>query len=383
MRISDILHSKDVQKSGITEPEKDKEIAMKIRSSRTILSRTQSETSVPTQLISSERKPVSTHLYPAISAITIYGNLVQQARNFLSGLSKDPVQFPDLEEICEVIERISEGIESQPARFLELVKRSTPDDYLPGEIANVTILSIALSHQLNWSMETQRAVGMGAFLHNAGMTFYRLSHPQSTPPSPEEEQSLRKLPQKSLEILGTFLASFAPEPKKIVENIILQSQERISGQGYPHELKGDQISKEAQVVGLCNTYESITHPYPHRRQKLPHEALKYLIELCGETFDGSLVKALWETLSLFPPGSFVHLNTGEIAKVTNINKKLPAKPIVKVIVSSAGEKVRKEKIIDLSQTSSVTIEKSIDECTLHLSDRRLLLELRAQRWWLK
>ena len=180
-----------------------------------------------------------------------------------------------------------------------------------------------------------------------------------------------------------FLHFLNPESRTAIEKIILQNHERISGQGYPNKLKGPEISQEAQMVGLCHTYESLSHPRPYRPRRLSHETLRYLIELSGETFDSGLLKKLWETLSLFPPGSFVKLNNGTVAKVLEIRQDQPLKPMVRAMVTAQGQRVREENVIDLSRESKIAIEGAVDECALKVADPALHLELKAQKWWME
>jgi len=329
-----------------------------------------------TKLSETRRMP-----HARIRPTEIYSNLTRIARSFLEGISQEPVKYPDLEEICEAIEWIMEGLEFQPSRLLEFVERSTPEDYLPGHTANVTVLSTALAQQMGWPKERQRILALGALLHDAGMVAHRSIYSKPAELNCEEKEAIMSSPQKGAEALNDFFEAIAPKPREVVRGIVLQSKERISGNGFPNKLPAEQILVESQIVGLCSTYEALTHPRPFRGRKLPHDTLRQMIELSGESFDGGLIKTLWETLTLFPPGSFVKLNTGETAKVIDLNKTLPTRPIVKVVISANEEKVKEEKIIDLSKTPSVLIEGAVDECSLKLTDKRLLLELRAQKWW--
>lgn len=324
--------------------------------------------------------PVKSHA--AIHATKIYTNLIFQARKILTGFSQSNVQLPDLEEICEAVHNAIVAMQDQPAKLLELADRSTPEDYLPGHLTNVALFSIAMSQDLQWSEEMQAALGVGAMLHDVGMVYHRPTYSKPFPLKAEERQALRRIPEDGIHLLDDFLKKLSPNFKTVVHNVILQFQERVSGQGFPKGLKDDEISKEAQIVGLCDAYESISHERPYRERKLPHATLRYMLELSGEMFDGELIKALWETLSLFPPGSFVKLNTGEIGKIVGTNKKLPTRPVVKIIASPEGKRAAAERIIDLAQVPGVTIEKAVDECALELADKKLMLELRAQKWWM-
>lgn len=379
MRISELLAAQRLEQS---------------RSLRTPLSQDDSQPQdapMPaTPATQTARTPPLTHLrapgtsFPpqtGIRSAEIYTALVRNARALVKGLAQPAVKYPDLEDLCEALEWTMEGLETQPARLLEYVERSTPDDYLPGHSANVTILSIALAQKMGLSKDQTRIVGMGAFLHDAGLVAYQSVYQQSTQLSEADKQAMRQYPVKSVELLKGFLDALQPEHQATITRIILQAKERISGDGYPNHLRGEQICQEAQIVGLCDTYESITHPRAYRGRRLPHETLRKLIELSGEAFDGALIKKLWETLSLFPPGSFVRLNTGEIGRVADINRNLPTRPVVRILLNAAGSRVKEERTVDLSKASGLVVEKAVDECSLKMADRRLLLELRAQKWW--
>jgi len=317
-------------------------------------------------------------------APNVYAQLIHLSEDILSGLSATPMKLPDLEALCEGIGSVIESLEQDSSPLLELTERSTPDDHLPGHIANVTILSIALSQEMNWVKDVQRSVGLGAMLHDVGLVFHRTPISDSQALDENQINSLRHLPKDALESLKKFLESLAPASRNVVTNILLQSQKRILRRGTPQPTNLPETPIEAQVVGLCDSYEAISHPRPHRKRKIAHESLRYLIELAGQEFDGILLKKLWSTLTLFPPGSFVQLNTGEIARVVKINKTLPTRPIIKVVATSAkGDRISSDKIIDLAQMPGIAIEKAVDECSLELSDLRLLLELRAQKWWVQ
>ena len=369
MRLSELYKFKEFQKNKGSEPQKPKESAYAKPPPPETLKPAQ-EPAPQIDLDAADARPQE-----------IYSDLIRLTRGLLSGLARQPVRMPDLEAICEVMDKVIEALERNPFPLLELSGRSTLEDYLPGHIANVTLLSLFLAQELQWSKEVRRAVGVGAFLHDAGMGFLRPPYNDSRLPSFEENKRTAPLSQECLKILNDFLSSLAAPSKTIIETIVMQTQERISGKGHPKGLQGDQISKEAQLVGICDAFEALSHPRPYQGARIPHDALRHMIGLSGESFDSQLIKKLWESLTLFPPGSFIRLNTGETAKILRINKSVPTRPLVAVIASAGGQRVDGEKILDLSRAPDIVIEKALDECSLKLEDPRLALELRAQKWW--
>ncbi len=288
----------------------------------------------------------------------VYGMAVREARALVTGLAAKPLRLPDLEAVCESVEAIIGALESSPSAILAFVERSTPEDFLPGHLTNSTILSLALAQKMGLAKDLQRALGVGAFLHDSAEN------------------------QEDFMILKAFLHTLNAESRSVIENILIQTHERISGNG-PKGLKSADISQEAQIIGLCHEFESQSHPRPDRARRLSHEVLRALIEQAGLNFDGQILKKLWETLSLFPPGSYVKLSSGEIARVVELHADDPIKPTVQIVAGPRGERIKEERILDLAQERGLSIEGAADECSVKLQDPSLHLELKAQKWWME
>lgn len=291
----------------------------------------------------------------------IYGMIVRQARALSAGLAANPARPVDADTLSEAVEAVISSLEESPSKLLIFIERSTADDYLHGHLANVCILCLATAQKMGMPKDARRAIGVGALIHDAAGT--------------------NMTPQERMNRLKDFLSPLEPASRKVIENIVLQFQERISGKG-PRSLLAPDISQEAQLAGLCHDYETQSHPGTDHARRLSHDVLRALIEQAGESYDGQLLKKLWETLSLFPPGSFVRLSTGEMAKVIEIQDADPIRPRVQIMTDIFGGRVRDEQIIDLAQTSKSSIESAVDECSGKVKDPALQLELKAQKWWM-
>ncbi len=65
--------------------------------------------------------------------------------------------------------------------------------------------------------------------------------------------------------------------------------ERIDGKGYPGMLEGSEVPVEAQIIGLCETYDALTNDRPYRRALPRTEAYEILQGLAGNRFDPYLL----------------------------------------------------------------------------------------------
>ncbi|MCK9906375.1 HD domain-containing protein, partial [Frankia sp. Cpl3] len=91
-------------------------------------------------------------------------------------------------------------------------------------------------------------------------------------------------------------------------HIALQHHERLDGSGYPQGLKGKQIHEYAQIVAICDVYDSLTTARPWRRRYMPQDALEYLMGSGGHLFEHHLIEAFRNHIAVFPIGSGVVLN---------------------------------------------------------------------------
>ena len=69
-----------------------------------------------------------------------------------------------------------------------------------------------------------------------------------------------------------------------------------------------------------------------------------------------MLKALIESISLYPIGTYVQLNSGEIGMVTRIHPRLPLRPIVNIEMDIQGSEVPPRQV-DLKAQPNLTVEK--------------------------
>ena len=142
-----------------------------------------------------------------------------------------------------------------------------------------------------------------------------------------------------------------------VITVIEQGYERIDGSGYPKGLKGEQIDESAQVIGLVDVYEALTHPRPYRKKYSSLEALKIIVK--SNLFNPKLTKLFLERVGVYPRGFLVELNTKEVAQVIKQNPRMPSSPVVRVVVDLEGKKTQKTRVVDLADGTQVFITKSL------------------------
>ena len=78
---------------------------------------------------------------------------------------------------------------------------------------------------------------------------------------------------------------------------IHEHHERLDGSGYPHGLKGDQISLIGRIVAVADVYDALTSNRPYRTASSKAEALEYIHASTGSHFDSHIVDAFLNVMN--------------------------------------------------------------------------------------
>ena len=230
-------------------------------------------------------------------------------------------------------------------------------DYLAFHQARVGVLAMTIGASVGYDRQRQVQLGMAGSLIDVGLWqlpegLLRRLDALST----DEQTQYRSHPRLSVELIRRW----SPPRQGIVE-AVLHHHEREQGQGFPQGLHGTAVSPDAKVLGLIDTYTGLTMPPPPRPRLRPHEAIREIVRSKHEAFPSQLVKALLSEISVFPPGTLVRLNTGEVGQVTAVNRHHPLRPRVEIVADGKGQRLVSPKSTDLAEAPFLYITGAVAE----------------------
>lgn len=318
--------------------------------------------------------------YSEISAEEVYSKGIK----FLRVLFKDLIVKKNdvsINELTEVVKNIIQLILDNNEKILLYTYYSTVDSYVYAHSLNVAIYSCLIAATKKLDIKEIEEVVLCALLHDIGMA--RILDFINTPRKlfPQEFEEVKKHSEYARVEMSKL--NLPTELKNKITNIIIQVHERVDGSGYPLHLSSEDIDLYARIISIADVYEALSHPRPYRERILPHEAIVTLVKHAQSELDTSLVKIFVERMSLFPVGSYVKLNTGEIGRVIGTNPSLPVRPKVKIILTAEGNPSKKEEIVNLAENTKIAIVEPVDETKIDIKDKKFLLQIKAQRWWVK
>jgi HD-GYP domain-containing protein (c-di-GMP phosphodiesterase class II) len=284
----------------------------------------------------------------------VYMEILEFGGEVLEKAEKDlPISGSELEErVRKLVDYVIAG----EKLFLEFVFTDTEKENEARHIVNTMILSLEVGLELGYNKSRLFELALGALLHDIGIIKYSALTRAEKRLSMAEYEEIKKHPIHGLEVLKR-IENISQEVIRVVH----EHHERLDGSGYPRGIDNGHIHENAMIVGIVDMFEAMTHHRPYREKMSAHDALKELINMGASVVEPRYVEALVHRIGLYPIGSWVELSTGEIAKVIEINKKFPLRPIVSVVYAKGGNKLDEVKQIDISKQPVIFIRKVLQD----------------------
>lgn len=122
----------------------------------------------------------------------------------------------------------------------------------------------------------------------------------------------------------------------------------MDGSGYPRGIEGAAIPLLARIAGLVDTYDAMITARPYAKARTSHEATQELLDCKDSKFQGALVEQFVQAIGLFPTGTMVELNTGEVAIVVTQNSARRLKPELVIVLDAEKNRLDATRVVDLA-----------------------------------
>lgn len=132
-----------------------------------------------------------------------------------------------------------------------------------------------------------------------------------------------------------------------VRDMVMTHHERFDGSGYPDGLAGTAIPLAGRMAAIIDAYHAMSTPRPYRAAVSQHVAIRQIYAGRDTEFQGELVEQFQACLGVYPTGSLVELNTGEVAIVMVQNQARRLQPRVAILTRVDKTQLDEFLIVDL------------------------------------
>ncbi|MGZ8231510.1 MAG: HD-GYP domain-containing protein [Burkholderiales bacterium] len=235
----------------------------------------------------------------------------------------------EAEKLTAAVASMTESMQRNPDAILLLNRLHEKSSYELGRALDSSVLMIAFGRFLQFAKDRLEVLGLAGMLLDVGKV--RVPDEvlnKSGMLTPDEYQVMKEHVTHSLELVRGSNGRLPPG----IDEIIMQHHERQDGSGYPRGLKGSEISIEGSIAAIVDSFSALTSARAFAEPRSPSSALNLLHTMRGKCFHEALVEQFIQCVGIYPVGSAIELNTGEIGIVITQNLVRRLQPRVMVIL---------------------------------------------------
>ena len=253
----------------------------------------------------------------------------------------------DTEKARSLVVQLADQVIQSPDALVWLTHLKSRDEYTATHCINVCILALTFGRCMGLEDKELHQLGMGALLHDIGKM--RVPDEILNKPGKLTKEEFRVMMEHPSEGNAMLRDDHELDPASM--HIVLHHHERLDGGGYPHGLGSEEIPVLTRISSIVDVYDAITSDRCYHDGIAPADALDNLFKWSKGNFDVSLLERFIKCVGIFPIGSAVRLNTGDIGMIVATDADHRLKPIVLLIMGANGELYEPRRLINLSSSA--------------------------------
>jgi HD-GYP domain-containing protein (c-di-GMP phosphodiesterase class II) len=281
-------------------------------------------------------------------AASSYNDAVKIMSNVLSQI-RDGREV-DVDTVRTAATPMIDSVLRNPDAMSWFVTLQKCDDYSYHHSIATSVWAVVLGRHLGFDRKSLDTLAIGGMLLDIGKT--RIPEELLQKParlSVHEAELIRQHVDFSLDMVRSS-SGISRDSLDMIES----HHERYDGSGYPRALTGADIPVYGRIAGIVDCYEAMVTPRPYQKARSSYDAVREINRLSGVLFQKELVEQFVQALGIFPTGSLVELNSGEVGIVVEQNRVRRLRPKVMLLLDACKQPILKNHTVDLRKLPSDT-----------------------------
>jgi putative nucleotidyltransferase with HDIG domain len=257
---------------------------------------------------------------------------------------------PDLDQARGLIKNLVSMFSARANLAIKLLDLDNVDRYTYRHSLNVGLLFMAVAKKWVKSEEEMQELVFGAVLHDLGKAKVGaeiINSPRRL--TPEEWDIMRQHPVWSAEMMERAGAD------ETTIGIARWHHEKVDGSGYPDGKDATALNRFVQLSQVCDVYDALTTKRSYKQKMYFSQAIDIILRSSGTAFVPEVAHVFIRAIGRFPVGSFVYLNTGEVAVVVRTNEQFINRPVVSRVLDTEMGEISEGEELDLAENKDVYI----------------------------
>lgn len=268
-----------------------------------------------------------------------YVAFTKEVRELLESIERnEPIEMSRFEDLCK---NLDEEFDTDGKIIGCINLFTSAENYTYNHSVNVALLGKLIGKWMKYKPEKIHDIMMAGLLHDIGKM--KISRSIIDKPDKLTDEEFEEVKHHSL-----YSYDYLKDNEEVsIETKlgILLHHERSDGSGYPYGVHDSDINDIAKVLAVADVYDAMLSEKPYRKKYSPFEIIQLLHEGIFGKLDKKICYTFINKIARYYIGTFVTLNTGEMAEVVAINPACIYRPILKI----------QDKYIDMSENAKLQI----------------------------
>jgi HD-GYP domain-containing protein (c-di-GMP phosphodiesterase class II) len=259
-----------------------------------------------------------------------------------------------IRKVKRVVQNIVDLLEQDNALLLAMSTIRDCDAYLYTHSVNVAILSMSLGKRIGLSRMSLSTLGLCGLFHDLG----KLDIPSEILNKPgdltdAEFEEVRKHPLRSVSHIVKLETNRDLKVKLILPPFEHHLKYDLSG--YPQTHREKPVSLFGRILTIADVFDALTSNRTYAEAMTLDCALGLMLEGSGKDFDPILLKVFFNMLGVYPVGTLLQLDTGQMCLVMDPPEDDDrTRPRVVLLDADGQARVKKGKVVDLAERDPQT-----------------------------
>lgn len=251
-----------------------------------------------------------------------FKQVAHELQEMFSKMNK--IRKTDLDELREFAVRIQNQLNYTEVVVCNVVFKGSGNDNIYRHGVNVAVLSALIGRWIGLEKSKINLLIYSALLHDFGIT--KLDQKYQRKPDIIMAENYKEVKEHAK--IAYKCVDLIPYLDKSVSYGVLMHHEREDGTGFPLGIKGEKIHYFAKIIAIADELDVLNSYNEENKPKGPFEILEILKEKSLSKLDYEYTTILLQHISNYYMGENVLLNTGEIAKIIQVDLNNLSKPLL-------------------------------------------------------
>src|SRR6266545_1427041 len=242
---------------------------------------------------------------------------------------------PDISMARTMIDGLAQAVAHNRTALLALTTLKNYDNYTFTHMVNVSVLTMGQARGLSIDGPLLREFGLAALMHDIGKV--RTPIEILNKPDRLDEKEFAIMKRHTLD--GAEILRRTPDVPPLAPIVAFEHHLRLDGSGYPAGVTRSSLNVGTMLCSIADVYDAMRSQRGYQQAFPTERILEVLKRNDGQHFDQHLVRRFVQLIGIYPAGTIVRLDNGEVGVVRQVYAPDPYRPHVRVLIARDGARI--------------------------------------------